>query len=269
MGSRMYEVLVVWGDDCVPVWAPFSCGWCILVRTAHLTCRREPVVAQEFHPTLSPSIIARVLSFGRPQAVERPKVFASVIAVLCSNPAYRLTGEFLTRCVRDEHGATPKDKDAWVALVESEPVANSLAHAVDPLLGMGEPSLFSLADTSVGGTLGELPSVTRVEVDATGLSTAQRVAGVVEALPTRVPGPRADEVIVFCIDGTPTSAGLLIRRNTAYPVLVDSSGRVTKELAMPDKSQGASVYLPRKLIETPQAGAPLADVIMVALASRE
>lgn len=223
---------------------------------------------------INPDGIAELLSHGRPQIAQDPKVLASVIAVLCSHPSYRSTAARLSECARYDLGQQPRDERGWIALVESEQVAKILAEDIDPLLASGKGSLFSLANSSVGGALGELPPVTRIEVSGTGLSTARRVASVVDALPTTADERSADEVIVFCIDGTPTTAGLEISDGRAQPVLVDSVGHVTDRLKQPVKraryeQAGCPVPDTDDLASSPEVGATLADVITVALAARE
>ena len=232
--------------------------------------------------SISPAHIAKLLSHGRPRIAEDPEVLASVIAVLCSHPSYRSTAGYLSE--RARLAAISGKARAWTRELESEQMAKVLAEEIDPLAltkdidpladGGNDLSLFGLATSSVGGALGEIPPVTRVEVSGTGLSTARRVASVVDALPTVVEGRSTDEVIVFCIGGTPTTAGLEISKGKARPVLVDSVGHVTDRLSPPEKraryeKARCSVPDASDLARSPDAGAALADVITFALAARE
>ena len=229
--------------------------------------------------SISPAHIAELLSHGRPHIAKDPKVLASVIAVLCSHPSYRSTAGYLSE--RARLAAISGKARAWTRELESEQMAKVLAEEIDPLAltkdidpladGGNDLSLFGLATSSVGGALGEIPPVTRVEVSGTGLSTARRVASVVDALPTTT-----DNVIMFWVDGNPTTAGLDLSNGLARPVLVDSMGRITDYLDLPVKQirydgteQGCPIPHSDELASSPEAGAALADVITVALAARE
>ena len=225
--------------------------------------------------SISPAHIAELLSHGRPHIAKDPEVLASVIAVLCTDSSYHFAARTLSECALGNVSDPPRDKQAWTELVKSDPVAKVLSKDIDPLLSpLGKELLFVQASSSVHGVCTSLPPVTRVEVSRTGLSTARRVASVVDALPTVVEGRSTDEVIVFCIGGTPTTAGLEISKGKARPVLVDSVGHVTDRLSPPEKraryeKARCSVPDASDLARSPDAGAALADVITFALAARE
>ena len=272
MGSQVHGVVIAWGHDCVSVCGAGSVR--VEYSGAHYTyhARRELILSYVSKTSISPAHIAELLSHGRPHIAKDPEVLASVIAVLCTDSSYHFAARTLSECALGNVSDPPRDKQAWTELVKSDPVAKVLSKDIDPLLSpLGKELLFVQASSSVHGVCTSLPPVTRVEVSNTGLGTARRVASVVDTLPTTT-----DNVIMFWVDGNPTTAGLDLSNGLARPVLVDSMGRITEYLELPEKQtrydseeQGCPIPHSDELASSPEAGAALADVITVALAARE